>query len=38
METIISGYETGAKFYFESIISIRSNWIYLKVRTYPLKK
>lgn len=38
METIISDYEIGAKFYFESIISIPSNLNYLKVHPYPLKK
>lgn len=38
MKTIISDYEKGTKFYFESILSIRPNWIYLKVIPYPLKK
>jgi len=38
METIISDYEKATKFYFESKNTNPSNWNYLKVRTYPLKK
>lgn len=38
MRAIISDYEIGEKFYFESIISIPSNLNYLKVHPYPLNK